>query len=233
LYDVRLETGSHAGLAGRVHGPNRIDHEMPLAPPPVAAPDAAGDIDLVMNMTGEIGIALSDCAVTAASKRLAEATAVFKDVSGLEFLDLCGRIGCAPRISANIGSGTVQEMNPWIEYITCDDDSAMANLRRRHGRQQAWKLRYVSIGNESWGCGGFMRPEYYVDDEVNGQAVPSISVSASRAEAGGVHVSLCNLHPERPATGTCDRRGQVTKQIRGQVLTADRLQAHNTFANPD
>ena len=39
----------------------------------------------------------------------------------------------------------------------------MANLRRKNGRDKAWKLKYLGVGNESWGCGGSMRPEYYAD----------------------------------------------------------------------
>ena len=81
-----------------------------------------------------------------------------------EFMDFCEQIGAAPCICGNVGSGTVQEMMEWIEYITSDGDSPMANLRRQNGRQQPWKLPYFCVGNESWGCGGNMRPEFYADN---------------------------------------------------------------------
>jgi alpha-N-arabinofuranosidase len=80
-----------------------------------------------------------------------------------EFLDLCEQLGCEPYICGNLGSGTVQEMQEWVEYITSDADSPMANLRRQNGRQEPWKLTYFGVGNENWGCGGNMRPEYYAD----------------------------------------------------------------------
>ena len=80
-----------------------------------------------------------------------------------EFLDLCEQLGTEPYISGNVGSGSVQEMMEWVEYITSDADSPLANLRRKNGRKPPWKLRYFGIGNESWGCGGNMRPEYYAD----------------------------------------------------------------------
>ncbi len=54
-------------------------------------------------------------------------------------------------------------MMNWVEYMTSDADSPMANLRRAHGRQEPWKVPYFGVGNESWGCGGSMRPEYYAD----------------------------------------------------------------------
>jgi alpha-L-arabinofuranosidase len=80
-----------------------------------------------------------------------------------EFLDFCEQIGAAPCICGNLGSGTVQEMMEWVEYMTSDADSPMANLRRRNGRQEPWKLPYFAVGNENWGCGGNMTPEFYAD----------------------------------------------------------------------
>jgi len=80
-----------------------------------------------------------------------------------EFLNLCELLGCEPYVSANVGSGSVEEMAKWVEYITSEGDSPMANLRRKNGRDKAWKVKFWGVGNESWGCGGSMRPEYYSD----------------------------------------------------------------------
>lgn len=80
-----------------------------------------------------------------------------------EFLNLCEILGCEPYISANVGSGSVEEMAKWIEYMNSDGDTPMARLRRQNGRDKAWGVKYIGIGNESWGCGGNMRPEYYAD----------------------------------------------------------------------
>ena len=81
-----------------------------------------------------------------------------------EFFDLCDQLGCEPYICGNLGSGTVREMQEWVEYITFDGESPMANLRRSNGRQEPWKVKYWGVGNENWGCGGNMRPEYYADE---------------------------------------------------------------------
>lgn len=80
-----------------------------------------------------------------------------------EFLNLCELLECEPYISGNVGSGTVEELAKWVEYMTSDGDSPMANLRRKNGRDKAWNVKYLGVGNESWGCGGSMRPEYYAD----------------------------------------------------------------------
>jgi len=80
-----------------------------------------------------------------------------------EFLDLCEQLGCEPYICGNVGSGSVEEMSKWVEYITFDGESPMANLRRQNGREQPWKVRFWGVGNENWGCGGNMTAEFYTD----------------------------------------------------------------------
>ncbi len=79
-----------------------------------------------------------------------------------EFLNLCELLGCEPYVCLNVGSGTVEEAAEWVEYMTAED-GPMARLRSQNGRDKAWKVKFVGIGNESWGCGGNMRPEYYSD----------------------------------------------------------------------
>lgn len=80
-----------------------------------------------------------------------------------EFLNLCEMLGCEPYISGNVGSGSVEELAKWVEYMTSNGDTPMAKLRRQNGRDKAWKIKFLGVGNESWGCGGNMRPEYYAD----------------------------------------------------------------------
>ena len=79
-----------------------------------------------------------------------------------EFLDLCEKLDIEPYISGNVGSGTVEELSKWVEYMTAREGT-MAELRCSNGRGEPWKVKYLGIGNESWGCGGNMTPEYYSD----------------------------------------------------------------------
>ncbi|MBD2844143.1 alpha-N-arabinofuranosidase [Paenibacillus sp. IB182496] len=80
-----------------------------------------------------------------------------------EFFDLCDMLGAEPYICGNVGSGTVEEMEQWIQYMTFDGESPMAELRRANGREEPWRLTYFGVGNENWSCGGKMRAEYYAD----------------------------------------------------------------------
>ena len=80
-----------------------------------------------------------------------------------EFLNLCELLGCEPYISGNVGSGSVQEMAEWVEYMNSDTNSTIAEERRKNGRDKPWNVKYFGVGNESWGCGGNMHVEYYAD----------------------------------------------------------------------
>lgn len=78
-----------------------------------------------------------------------------------EFFDLVEMLGADAYVNGNLGSGTPQEMSEWVEYMTSDSKSTLANLRRKNGREKPFKVAYFAIGNEAWGCGGNMTPEYY------------------------------------------------------------------------
>lgn len=80
-----------------------------------------------------------------------------------EFLDLCEIIGTDAYLSINVGSGTVQEAVEWVDYVTSSNESPMTDLRKKNGREEPWDVKFWGIGNETWGCGGDMRPEYYAD----------------------------------------------------------------------
>lgn len=80
-----------------------------------------------------------------------------------EFLALCDLIGCEPYIAGNVGSGTPKEMADWIEYLNYDGDSKLAMMRKANGHPSPYKVSYWGVGNESWGCGGNMTPDYYAN----------------------------------------------------------------------
>ncbi len=81
-----------------------------------------------------------------------------------EFLNMCELLETEPYLSANVGSGTPQELADWISYTTYPDaTSPMSSLRTKNGRKEPWKVKFWGLGNEAWGCGGNMRPEYYAD----------------------------------------------------------------------
>lgn len=78
-----------------------------------------------------------------------------------EFFDLIDLLGADAYVNGNLGTGTSQEMSEWIEYMTGEGKSTLAELRRKNGHDKPFKISYFAIGNEAWGCGGNMTPQYY------------------------------------------------------------------------
>ncbi len=119
-----------------------------------------------------------------------------------EFLNLCELIGCEPYISGNVGSGTPEELAKWVEYMTSDSESTTANLRRQNGRDKPWKVKFLGIGNEAWGCGGNMVPEYYSNlfrryttytRNYNGNRLYKIASGASDTDYNWTEVCMKNI----------------------------------------
>lgn len=80
-----------------------------------------------------------------------------------DFLNMCELIGTDPYLAGNVGSGTVQELIDWVQYVSFEGKSPMSDLRRQNGREKPWKVKFWGVGNEAWGCGGNMKPDYYSD----------------------------------------------------------------------
>ncbi len=120
-----------------------------------------------------------------------------------EFMELCEQVGCQPYIAGNVGSGTVQELAEWVEYMTFDGVSPLADLRKENGREKPWSLKYLGIGNENWGCGGNMRPEYYADEykryqsfckDYSGNHLFKIACGPSASDYNWMEVMMKNLN---------------------------------------
>ncbi|MBI3681266.1 MAG: alpha-N-arabinofuranosidase [Acidobacteria bacterium] len=82
-----------------------------------------------------------------------------------EFLELCERIGCEPYLAANVGTGTPREWYDWIQYCNAPEGTvSQAAERAANGRARPFNVRFWGVGNESWGCGGFFRPQEYANE---------------------------------------------------------------------
>lgn len=149
-----------------------------------------------------------------------------------EFMELCRQIGCETYVNGNVGSGTVQEMSEWVEYMTFKGVSPMADLRKKNGHEEPWTVDFFGVGNENWGCGGNMRPEYYGDLYRRYQtyirnygAVKPVKKICCGANAGDFHwtdkvLETCfdhgngfmdgmSLHYYTIATGNWDKKGSA------------------------
>ena len=78
-----------------------------------------------------------------------------------EYMELCRQLGCKTYVNGSVSCATPREMGDWVEYMTFPGVSPMADLRRKNGREEPWRVDYFGVGNENWGNGGHMNPEFY------------------------------------------------------------------------
>ena len=65
-----------------------------------------------------------------------------------EFLNYCELTKTDPYVCANLGTGSWDEAQQWVEYCNSGEETAMTRLRAKNGRQQPWKVSYWGLGNE-------------------------------------------------------------------------------------
>ncbi len=68
-----------------------------------------------------------------------------------EFIEYCRRIGAEPYICVNMGTGSMDEAQAWVEYCNGTGNTSWANLRRQHGHPEPHGVRYWGLGNEMYG----------------------------------------------------------------------------------
>jgi len=157
-----------------------------------------------------------------------------------EFLDLCGMLGCEPYVSANVGSGTVEEMSKWVEYLNFNGVSPMAALRAQNGHPKPFKVSFWGVGHESWGCGGDMRPEFYADQykryasfakNYPGAGLKKIASGANSFDYNWTEVAMKNigtrmwglsLHYYTVPTSNWGKKGSATQFDEKEYLTTMR-----------
>jgi len=80
-----------------------------------------------------------------------------------EFMDFVQQVGADAYISINVGSGTAEEAADWLEYLTTPQPTKLAKERAANGHPEPYPVALLGLGNESWGCGGSMTPDEYVN----------------------------------------------------------------------
>jgi alpha-L-arabinofuranosidase len=154
-----------------------------------------------------------------------------------EFMDLAEQLGAEVYINGNLGSGSPQEMMEWLEYMTSGSDSTLARQRKQNGREKPWNVQWFAVGNESWGCGGNMRPEFYADEykryatflkDYSGNHVRKLAVGSHDNEYNWTEVLMSqaakqmdglSLHYYTLPTGDWEHKGSAT-QFNQQVWDA-------------
>ncbi|MEM9986478.1 MAG: alpha-L-arabinofuranosidase C-terminal domain-containing protein, partial [Bacteroidota bacterium] len=163
-----------------------------------------------------------------------------------EFLQLCQLLGAEPVICGNLGSGTVQEMSQWVEYLNSNNLSPMTKLRKKNGQEEPFKVKYFGVGNENWGCGGQMTAEFYTHQmrrystflkNYGPNELYRIACGASRANYGWTETVMRDGRPGKKGGFQGLSLHYYTTRVRaeggrnrGDALEFDEFEWHQTFA---
>ena len=78
-----------------------------------------------------------------------------------EFVDFCRMVGAEPYFAANMSSTTPLHIRDWMEYCNHPAGrSTFARERAANGSVEPFNVKYWGIGNETWGGGGQLSPEW-------------------------------------------------------------------------
>jgi alpha-N-arabinofuranosidase len=80
-----------------------------------------------------------------------------------EFMQWCKLVGTEPLMGLNLGTGTAEQAAELVEYCNVDKGTKWADLRRKHGYEQPYKVRRWCLGNEMdgpWQIGHMTATEY-------------------------------------------------------------------------
>ena len=80
-----------------------------------------------------------------------------------EFVTWAKAVGTEPFMSVNLGTGTIEEAQWWVEYCNADGGSYYSELRKKHGYLAPHNVKYWSLGNEMdgpWQMGHLNAEDY-------------------------------------------------------------------------
>jgi len=81
-----------------------------------------------------------------------------------EYFDFLQQIGAEAYVSVNVGAGSPEEAADWMEYMTVDKPTTLQKERAANGHPAPYKVKFLGLGNENWGCGGAMSADHYVEE---------------------------------------------------------------------
>lgn len=80
-----------------------------------------------------------------------------------EFMKYAKKISTEPYFSVNMGTGTIEEAQRWVEYCNVKEGPYYAELRKKHGFAEPHNIKYWSLGNEMdgfWQMGHLNAEDY-------------------------------------------------------------------------
>jgi len=142
-----------------------------------------------------------------------------------EFMTYAKRIGTEPYFSVNMGTGTIEEAQQWVEYCNIASGPYFAELRKKNGHPDPYQIKYWSLGNEMdgfWQMGHLNAEDYSKKAREAGKLMKLTSPDIKLIAAGSSNY--------RPDADPNEWNATILKELRD---VADYIALHIYVGNPD
>ena len=142
-----------------------------------------------------------------------------------EFMQYARKMGTEPYFSINMGTGTIEEAQQWVEYCNVAEGPYYAELRKQHGYTAPWKIKYWSLGNEMdgfWQMGHLNAEDYAKKAREAAKLMKLTSPDIKLIAAGSSNY--------RPNADPNEWNATILAELRDVV---DYLALHMYVGNPD
>jgi len=141
-----------------------------------------------------------------------------------EFMEFVRKIDAEPYFAINMGSGTFEEAQQWVEYTNFADGPYYAELRKQHGYEEPWNIKYWSLGNEmdgGWQI-GHLNKEDYAKKAIETAKIMRLTDPSIKLVAAG-------SSDYRPGSDPMGWNGYVLNEMRDVI---DYIAIHMYVGNP-
>jgi alpha-N-arabinofuranosidase len=142
-----------------------------------------------------------------------------------EFMDYAKRMGTEPYFSVNMGTGTIEEAQQWVEYCNVKNGPYYAELRKKNGHEEPYNIKYWSLGNEMdgfWQMGHMNAEDYSKKARETAKLMKLTSPDIKLIAAGSSNY--------RPNADPNEWNATVLRELRNVV---DYIALHMYVGNPD
>jgi len=142
-----------------------------------------------------------------------------------EFMKFINKLGAEAYFSVNMGTGTIEEAQRWVEYTNVKGKSYYANLREEHGYPEPYHIKYWSLGNEMdgfWQMGHLNAEDYSKKAREAAKLMKLTDPNIKLIAAGSSNY--------RPNADPDEWNAKVLKELKDVV---DYLAIHIYVGNPD
>lgn len=142
-----------------------------------------------------------------------------------EFMKYIQLVGAEPYFAVNMGTGTIEEAQRWVEYCNVKNGPYYAELRKQNGHESPYNIKYWSLGNE---MDGFWQMGHLNAEDYSKKAREAAKLM--KLTSPEIKLIACGSSNYRPDADPNEWNATVLHELRDVV---DYLSLHIYVGNPE